>query len=81
MCMRTNIELNDDLVAEASRYSLSITKKGLIEEALRTFIAVEDEKRRLQSYASRLEQARSKVSGLVLRERPMDVLRADRSRR
>ncbi len=34
MCMRTNIELNDDLVAEARKYSRAKTKRALIEEAL-----------------------------------------------
>lgn len=37
--MRTNIELDDDLVAEASRLSGIKTKKNLVEEALRVFIA------------------------------------------
>jgi Arc/MetJ family transcription regulator len=37
--MRTNIVLDDDLVAEAFSYAESIhTKRALIEEALREFI-------------------------------------------
>ena len=37
--MRTNIVLDDDLVAEASRLSGIKTKKDLVDEALRVFIA------------------------------------------
>lgn len=37
--MRTNIVLDDDLVAEASRLSGIKTKKELVDEALRVFIA------------------------------------------
>ena len=37
--MRTNIVLDDELVAEASRLSGIKTKKDLVNEALRVFIA------------------------------------------
>ncbi len=37
--MRTNIVLDDDLVEEAFKYSKAKTKKELIHEALREFIA------------------------------------------
>lgn len=37
--MRTNIVLDDDLVAEASRLSGITTKKELVHEALRVLIA------------------------------------------
>jgi len=37
--MRTSIVLDDDLVAEASRLSRIKTKKELVREALRVFIA------------------------------------------
>jgi len=37
--MRTNIVLDDELVAEASRLSGIKTKKDLVHEALRVFIA------------------------------------------
>ena len=37
--MRTNIVLEDKLVEEAFRYSKAKTKKELIHEALREFIA------------------------------------------
>lgn len=37
--MRTNIVLDDDLLAEAARLSGIKTKKDLVHEALRVFIA------------------------------------------
>lgn len=36
--MRTNIVLDDELVEEAMRYTGITTKKGVIEEALRTLV-------------------------------------------
>ncbi|MEM6796420.1 MAG: type II toxin-antitoxin system VapB family antitoxin [Acidobacteriota bacterium] len=36
--MRTNIDLDDDLVAEAFEYSTMTTKKDLVHEALRVLI-------------------------------------------
>lgn len=42
--MRTNIVLDDNLVAEASRLSGIKTKKGLVNEALRVFIASQKRK-------------------------------------
>ena len=37
--MRTNVELDDDLLKKAFRYSKSKTKKSLIQEALHELIA------------------------------------------
>jgi Arc/MetJ family transcription regulator len=37
--MRTNIELDDDLVEEARRLTGISTKRALVEEALKTLIA------------------------------------------
>ena len=42
--MRTNIVLDDDLVAEASRISGIKTKKDLVHEALRVLIATKKRK-------------------------------------
>jgi len=42
--MRTNIVLDDDLVAEAARLSGIRTKKDLVHEALRFFIAAKRRK-------------------------------------
>lgn len=37
--MRTNIDLDDELVAEAFRYTDLKTKKDLVHQALREFVA------------------------------------------
>jgi Arc/MetJ family transcription regulator len=42
--MRTNIVLDDELVAEAARVSGIKTKKDLVNEALRVFIATKKRK-------------------------------------
>jgi len=43
--MRTNIEINDELMAKAQKLSNIKTKKAVVEEALRLFIAIEDQKK------------------------------------
>lgn len=57
--MRMNIELDDDLVKEAMRYSKASSKRALIEEALRTFIDVRAREERRSSYEDRLVRRRS----------------------
>lgn len=42
--MRTNIVLDDELIAEAARLSGITTKKDLVNEALRVFIQVSKRK-------------------------------------
>jgi Arc/MetJ family transcription regulator len=41
--LRTNIDIDDELMAEAMRRSGLATKKAVVEEALRTLIAVKRE--------------------------------------
>ena len=78
--MRTNIELSDDLVREARKYSTAKTKRALIEEALTIFIEVRTEQKRRAAYAERLQEVHRKLAALRLRESPSAVLREDRSR-
>ncbi|HEV7515927.1 MAG TPA: type II toxin-antitoxin system VapB family antitoxin [Thermoanaerobaculia bacterium] len=54
--MRTNIVLDEDLVAEASRLSGIKTKKDLVHEALRVFIATKKRKN-LLDLAGKIELA------------------------
>lgn len=79
--MRTNIVLNDDLLAEAMRYSGARTKRALVEEALATFVEVRSAAQRDQSYRERLQLLDSRLAGLKLRQSPAELLREDRSRR
>ncbi len=80
MCMRTNIELNDELVAEARKYSRAKTKRALIEEALTEFVRQKAKEKRIATYADRLSAVREKTATYQLREDPADLLKQDRSR-
>lgn len=56
MCMRTNIDLDDDLVAEAQRLTGIETKKGVVHEALRVLIEVK-RRRSLSEIAGKIRFA------------------------
>ena len=43
--MRTNIDINDDLMAKAQRISKIKTKKMVVEKALQACIALENQKK------------------------------------
>jgi Arc/MetJ family transcription regulator len=45
MCMRTNIEISDDLMAKAQKLSNIKTKKAVVEEALRLYITIENQRK------------------------------------
>jgi len=46
--MRTNIVLNDELVAEAFKYSDATTKRDLVNQALKDFITLHKRKNLLE---------------------------------
>ena len=79
--MRTNIILDEDLMAEARKYSAASTKRGLVEEALRTFVEVKSNERRRQDYAIRVADIHKRTSSLRLRKSSSAILREDRNRR
>jgi len=76
--MRTNIELDDDLVAEAQKYSSTRTKRALVEEALVAFIAMKAEERRRRSYRDRLNALQTKTRDIRLRSDVRDIIRDNR---
>ncbi|GAA3977958.1 type II toxin-antitoxin system VapB family antitoxin [Mucilaginibacter dorajii] len=43
--MRTNIEIDDDLMAKAQKLSNIKTKKGIIEEALKLYVTIENQQK------------------------------------
>ena len=43
--MRTNIDIDDDLMTKARKLSNIKTKKALVEEALRLYITIENQKK------------------------------------
>ena len=81
MCMRTNIDLNDELMSEAGKYSTARTKRGLVEEALETYIIVKAEQKKRQTYRERLDGLRSRTASIRLRSRPHEIVRKDRDTR
>ncbi len=78
--MRTNIVLNPDLVREAMQYTQARTRKALVDEALRTFVQVRAQERRLQTYSERLRRLDARLGGVRLRTSPAELLREDRNR-
>jgi len=81
MCMRTNIELNDDLLTEAQKYSRAKTKRALVEEALALYVSVKQEHLRTETYKERLERLRNQVRSRRIRSDTRDILRKDRDSR
>jgi Arc/MetJ family transcription regulator len=79
--MRTNIVLDDELIQEARRYSKAKTKRGLVEDALRTLVRVRAEEQRRATYRDRLSALERKLGGLTLRNSPAELLRQDRETR
>ena len=79
--MRTDLVLNDELLGEAMRLSAGLSKRAVVEEALRTYIAVKRAERAAEGYPQRLQRIAERLRGLKLHERPSNVLRADRDRR
>ena len=78
--MRTNIELDEELVQEAMRYSTARTKRALVEEALRTYVDVKESERRRASYRDRLASIRGRTMSLRLKRSAADIVRTDRNR-
>jgi len=81
MCMRTNIDLADELLAEAGRYARGRTKKAIVEEALKSFVDSKSAEARRRSYGDRLRALESRTASLSLRRSPAELLRADRDSR
>ena len=80
MCMRTNIVLNDDLLREAAKYSAARTKRGILEEALQSFIRTKSSEQKSLTYRDRLRRLETELSGLRLRESPLHLLKDARER-
>jgi Arc/MetJ family transcription regulator len=79
--MRTNIDLDADLLAEAARYSPARSRRALVHEALATYVAVKAEERRRLTYRERLQQVRGRTARVRLRSDTRDLVRRDREAR
>lgn len=81
MCMRTNLVVNDELLAEALRIHGGGSRRAVVEVALRTFVEVKTAEGRRQSYRDRARLLAERLQRVRLRESPSALLRADRDRR
>ena len=79
--MRTNIDLNDELMSEAQKFSSAKTKKALVEEALAVFISQRLEERRRRTYQDRLQRLRAKSKSIRLRSDTREIIRKYRDTR
>ena len=79
--MRTNIVLDDNLIAEAMKYSKARSKRGVVKEALATYITVKAEQQRTESYRERLAIVRKRMADSSLRKSAMAMLKDDRAGR
>jgi len=79
--MRTNIEMDDDLLAEAAKYTSMRSKKGLVQEALSLYVATKREERRRMTYRERLQRVRSQTERLRGHGDSHDLIRRDRDTR
>jgi Arc/MetJ family transcription regulator len=78
--MRTNLVINDDLLAEALRLNGGGSRRAVVEAALRTFVEVKSANLRRESYRDRARQISERMRGVRLRQSPRELLRADRDR-
>jgi Arc/MetJ family transcription regulator len=79
--MRTNIVLDDDLLAEAMKYCAARSKRAVVREALATYAAVKAEQQRIASYRERLALVRRRTADLPLRKTVTERVREDREGR
>jgi Arc/MetJ family transcription regulator len=78
--MRTNIVLDDDLLAQAAKYSSGATKRAVVQEALATYVAVKAQEQRTARYRDRLADARRRAMTAPIHSSAKDIVRRDRDR-
>lgn len=78
--MRTNIELDDDLLAEASRFAGTRQKRALVREALAVYVATKKEELRRATYRERLQAVRAEARKLKVQSDAHELVRRDRER-
>ena len=80
-CMRTNIVLDDDLLAEAMKYSAARTKRAVVREALAVYVAAKAGEQRTSSYRERLSNVRRRLADVSLRKAASELVREERDGR
>jgi Arc/MetJ family transcription regulator len=78
--MRTNIVLDEDLLAKAMQYSTARTKRAVIHEALATYVTEKAEQQRIAAYRKRLAPLRERLAKTPARISAQTLVRADRNR-
>ena len=78
--MRTNIQLDDALLAEAAKYTATRSKRGLVQEALGLYVATKREERRRMTYRERLQRVRAKTAKVRGYGDVHELVRQDRAR-
>lgn len=73
--------MDDDLLAEAMKYSKARTKRAVVREALATYVRVKAEQERTASYRDRLALVRRRVADASLRRTAVEMVRDERERR
>ena len=81
MCMRTNIVLNDELIAKAMKLSQFKSKRGVVEEALTAYVTMKNEERQRLAYCEELQRLRKKTRRVRLHSDSREIIRQDRAAR
>jgi len=76
--MRTNIDLQEDLLKEAGSYSQTTTKKDLVHEALATYVAVKKRDAQLIEYQEKMKAFRDRYPRIQVDVDTRDLIREDR---
>jgi Arc/MetJ family transcription regulator len=79
--MRTNIVLDDELLRRAQKFTSARTKRGVIDEALRTFVDVKEREMLGASLRERLAGLRRQLAGRQLGPTSVELIRRDRDSR
>ena len=79
--MRTNIDLDDDLLKRAAQYSTAPSKRALVHEALAVYVVTKDAERKRASYNARLGKLRTQLANVRVRTPAREIVHADRERR
>ncbi|MBP7829392.1 MAG: type II toxin-antitoxin system VapB family antitoxin [Kiritimatiellae bacterium] len=78
--MRTNIVLDDELLAAAMKYSGARSKRAVVQEALATYVSVKARQQKLESYRDRLAGVRRRLAEAPIKTSSRELIRADRDR-
>jgi Arc/MetJ family transcription regulator len=78
--MRTNIELDDDLISKAMHYSSKRTKHAAVHEALAEYVTRKEEEKKIRDYRAQVKVIQEKTKHLRFTKSSLDIIRADRNR-